>query len=93
MKFSTFGTPLYQAVVKGHVETAVVMLEEGCPLDNVELVRGLVVRGCDVNGVRANCCTPFHSAAGWGRTEVVSELIKLGAAKSAVASTFGTPLH
>ena len=47
------------------METAVAMLEEGCPLDagqcshspaqggNVDFVRELVVRGCDVNAVDA----------------------------------------
>ena len=33
---------------------------------NVDLVRELVVRGCDVNAVKANGCTPLHDAAGRG---------------------------
>ena len=31
------GTPLNQAALKGHVETAVAMLEEGCLLDEVNI--------------------------------------------------------
>ena len=93
------GTPLHQAAYCGHVETAVAMLEEGCTLDvvdsigatvlhaashggNVELVRELV-RGYDVNAVKANGCTPLHSAAGivgtcdsYGRTPVMWAVVK-----------------
>ena len=53
---------------------------------DVQLVRELVGRGCDVNAVKANGWTPLHDAAG-------CELIKLGAAKSVVAGRYGTPLH
>ena len=38
---------------------------------NVELVRELVGRGCDVNAA-ADGCTPLHSAAGHGRTQFVN---------------------
>ena len=48
---------------------------------NVELVRELVGRGCDVNAVEANRCTPLHDAAISGRTDAVRELIKLDAKK------------
>ena len=85
-----YGTSLHQAAIKGHVETAVAMLEEGCPLDAVS---GAGVRGCNVNAVRINGCTPLHDAACRGRTEAFCELIKLGAAKSVVAGDYGTPLH
>ena len=104
-----YGAPLHQAAIKGHVETAVAMLEEGCPLDmssdgatvlhfaaaggNVELVRELLGRGCDVNAVKTNGFTPLHDAAAHGRTEAVRELTKLGATKSVVAGDCGTPLH
>ena len=80
------------------IKHPVAMLEEGCPLDsnsvgctvlhaaatggNVDFVRELVVRGCDVNAVKANGCTPLHDAATSGRTQAVRELLKLGAAKS-----------
>ena len=38
---------------------------------NDEIVRELVGRGCDMNAVKPNGCTPLHVAAGCGRTEVI----------------------
>ena len=32
----SFRTPIHLAALNGHVETAVAMLEEGCPLDIVD---------------------------------------------------------
>ena len=49
-------------------------------------MRELVVRGCDVNAVKANGCAPLHDAATSGRTQAVRELLKLGAAKSVVGA-------
>ena len=60
---------------------------------NVELVRVLVGRGCDVTVMKADGWTPLHDAAVRGKTEAVGELIKLGAERSVVASVYGTPLH
>ena len=107
-----FGTPLCVAAYKGHAETVVAMLEEGCPLHfevdfkgnstalhwaakggHFEVVREMVVRGCDVNAVDADGCTPLHEAAAFDETGAVCELLKLGATKSVVAGMFGTPLH
>ena len=63
------------------------MLEEGCSTDVVdcggwtvyraaaEVVRMLVCKGCDVNVMKVNGCTPLHCAASCGRTAAVRQLI------------------
>ena len=47
-----------------------------------------------MNAVGADGFTTLHSAAGCGKTEAVHKLIKHGATRSVVASSwYGTPLH
>ena len=43
--------------------------------------------------MKENGFSPLHVSAVSGKTEVVRELIKLGATKSVVAGMYGTPLH
>ena len=72
-----FGTPLHHAAIKGHVQTVVAMLEEGCPID---------VR----NNIGA---TVLHWAAEGGHVEVVRELVGRGCDVNAVKANGCTPLH
>ena len=72
-----FGTPLHHAAIKGHVQTVVAMLEEGCPID---------IR----NNVGA---TVLHWAAEGGSVEVVRELVGRGSDVNAVKANGCTPLH
>ena len=72
-----FGTPLHHAALYGHVETAEAMLEEGCPIDVV-----------DINGE-----TILHWAAKGGHVQTVRKLVCRGCDVNAVSAIGCTPLH
>ena len=89
----TDGTPLHQAVLGGHKEVMLVLLDGGCPINvvdsngrnvldfavgHVDLIGLLVERGLDVNGGDADGYTPLHSASANGKLEAVHELLRLG---------------
>ena len=71
------GTPLHLAAYGGHVETAVAMLEEGCPLD--------VPNTADA--------TVLHFAATGGNVDLVRELVVRGCDVNAMEANGCTPLH
>ena len=71
------GTPLHQAALAGHMDTAVAMLEEGC----------------SVNVVNSAGFTVLHFAAHGGHVELVKELVRRGCDVNAKEISGCTPLH
>ena len=66
-----------------------VVLYWAARVGQVQVIKELIGRRCDVNAVRANRCTPLHDAAASGRAEAVCQRINLGA----VVGEFGFPLY
>ena len=74
---SMCGTPLHQASLAGHMDTAVAMLEEGCSVDVVNSA-GFTV---------------LHFAAQGGHVKLVKELVRRGCDVNAKEISGCTPLH
>ena len=104
----TRGTPLHQAVARGHKDIVSLLLNEGCPINvvgsalhcavqygQIHMIEMLVEHGCDVNIGTDEGWTSLHNAAAMGKLESVRTLLRLGGRESMtkVAGNAGTPLH
>ena len=102
------GTPLHQAVGKGHKDIVSLLLNEGCPISivgsalhcaaqfgQIDVIEMLAERGLDVNIGENDGWTPLHDAATLGQLESVRTLLRLGGRESMtkIAGSHGTPLH
>ena len=102
------GTPLHQAVGKGHKDIVSLLLNEGCPINVVNsvlrcaaqygqahMIEMLVEHGLDVNVGTDGGWTPLHAAVVYGQPESVRTLLRLGGRESMTkeVGAGGTPLH